>query len=240
MTTPTPLPLDEAALDRLAVRFNGCYHLTAAECLALIAQARAALTLAARVAELEQERTDAAMRLSRAMNSPCLEVSSGGTFTGALMDFAAKRMAELEAERNGVVGALLAERAHANALRDACTDRPAPGILKCRLCGGSNINHADGKTGERFTDIRHNGDCALASTHTADLAAHDAEVGLRVLTAVGYVEPSTGADFDECKRRGREDVPMLNQVGRERAVARALAAQAATHSVPGGTSEVKP
>ena len=139
----TNLPLDEAALGRILGRSFIPGRKTIET---LITQSRAALTLRARVAELEAE---------------CDERRNA-------MDDALNTLAEQVAHANRLRDALEAVTAMAADLT-LTLDQNTPGIESFPLLK----KHVG--VGARAMDV-------LASTPAADLSAHDAEVGMRVVS----------------------------------------------------------
>lgn len=167
MTTPTPLPLDTAALDEIGARPDevvtmqaplsrpGYVPIDAGERDALIAQSRAALTLAARVAELEAENA---------------KLREGGV-AGAM----AYADARVQAGENA---------AHANALRDAL-EKVREFLIAEYGLSASEAANTGGVVALEAYHAWESVNAALAATPAASLAAHDAEV-LERLAAVEH------------------------------------------------------
>lgn len=148
------LPLDEAALDRSEGRINRGDWPADNTMHALVAQSRAALTLRARVAELEAENAEDDALRTRMGDILTLTVNAlkGEPDSRSLHDWAT--LPE-------VARALVA---HAAKLRETLDDiADANG---CDVEGCTNRDCLAGKTAK----------AALASTPATSLAAHDAEV----------------------------------------------------------------
>lgn len=149
-----------------------------------------------------------------------------------------ERIATLEAElaeaqRDATFGAPLIVESYKSELlqRDVAINALRDALEKANAAFNAWGRDEDGIHPEAWPAVEHLREVLLA-TPAASLAAHDAEFGLRVVSECAMTMRSR-CSCSHC------DENMPGWKGRE-IVERALAAQAATHSVPDGTSEVKP